>query len=343
MNNKLAYFISKSSMFGLGYFLLCNLNNKNSYISIILGTIIGIIIIYLYSKISKYSNHNIHKYLNNYFMGKIYNIILYLFYLYIIIITILTITTFISSFYLIKTPKLIIIIPILLISLYLTFKEKQVLINLGNLAFYFSLFIVILFTILLIPYSKINELLPLFNYNSLNIIHGALIYASISSIPLILVNNYDTNFKSTLKNYLIASLISLTIVVGTTLSLGNNLLNVYRFPEYAVLKQIKILDFIENIENISAFGWYSESFMVISLTLANIKDTLPTKFNKLLVVISIIIFMIPVMIFGNNYELLLKLFYVHPYILLLFLLIFLSLLIYLKKNNIANKHNISYN
>ena len=163
MNNKLAYFLSKSSMFGLGYFLLCNLNDKNTYLSIILGTILGLFIIYIYSKISNYSNYNIHKYLNNTFIGKIFNIILLLFYIYILLITILTITTFINSFYLIKTPRIIIILSILLLSIYLSFKDNKTLINLSNIFFCFSIFIVILFTILLIPYSNINELLPILN------------------------------------------------------------------------------------------------------------------------------------------------------------------------------------
>jgi spore germination protein KB len=328
MNNKLAYFLSKSSMFGLGYFLLCNLNDKNTYLSIILGTILGLFIIYIYSKISNYSNYNIHKYLNNTFIGKIFNIILLLFYIYILLITILTITTFINSFYLIKTPRIIIILSILLLSIYLSFKDNKALINLSNIFFCFSIFIVILFTILLIPYSNINELLPIFNYNNINILKGSIIYALISTVPLIIINNYNTNIKITLKNYLVASIINLTIVIGTTLSLGN-LLNVYRFPEYAVLKQIRILDFIENIENISAFGWYAESFIVISLTIFNIKDTLSFKYNKLYLVI-LLLSLIPMLILSNNYDLLLKVFYIHPYILLIFFIIFLLLLIYLK-------------
>jgi spore germination protein KB len=328
MNNKLAYFLSKSSMFGLGYFLLCNLNDKNTYLSIILGTILGLFIIYIYSKISNYSNYNIHKYLNNTFIGKIFNIILLLFYIYILLITILTITTFINSFYLIKTPRIIIILSILLLSIYLSFKDNKTLINLSSLFFCFSIFIVILFTILLIPYSNINELLPIFNYNNINILKGSIIYALISTVPLIIINNYNTNIKITLKNYLVASIINLTIVIGTTLSLGN-LLNVYRFPEYAVLKQIRILDFIENIENISAFGWYAESFIVISLTIFNIKDTLSFKYNKLYLVI-LLLSLIPMLILSNNYDLLLKVFYIHPYILLIFFIIFLLLLIYLK-------------
>ena len=339
MKNKLAYFVTKSSMFGVGFFLLCNLNNKNTYISIILGTLLGLAIIYLYKLLKKYTiNNNLQKTLKSTSIGKIFNILLFIFYIYLLCITILIITTFINSFYLIKTPKIVIILPLLLISLYLNFKESIVLSNLSNLAFYFSLFIVIIFSLLLIPYGKIDELYPFLNYDNLNIIKGSIIYASISSIPLILVNNYDTDIKNTYKNYLIGSLVNLSIVIGTTLALGNNLLNVYRFPEYAVIKQIKIFDFIENIENMSAFGWYAESFIVISLIIYNIKLSIPPKHNKLfLTSITSMVTIISIILFGNNYDLLLKLFYIHPYILISYFIIFIIMLCYLKvKKNTNN-------
>ena len=336
MNNKLSYFVSKSSMFGIGYFLLLNINNKNAYISIILGTILVIGIMYFYSLIrNNIKNNNLIKVLKSSFIGNIYNILLILFYLYLLCITILIFTTFINSFYLIKTPKLFIIIPFILLSIYLSFKEKRVLTDLSVLMFYFSLLIVFIFSLLLIPYNEFSNIMPILNYNTNNILIGSLIYASITSIPLILTINYDNNFKDTLKNYLIASLLNLLIILGCTLSLGN-LINIYRFPEYAVLKQIRLLDFIENIENISTFGWYAESFVFISLIIANIKEALPRKYNKFsLSIITLLSVILASIIIGNNYELLLKLFYLHPVILFIFLFIFISMLIYIsfKKNN----------
>ena len=98
MKNKLSYFVSKASFFGIGYFLLFNTNSKNAYLSIILGTLLGISILYIYNLIRKYANSNLQKELKNTFVGNIYNIILIIFYIYLICITILTFTTFINSF-----------------------------------------------------------------------------------------------------------------------------------------------------------------------------------------------------------------------------------------------------
>ena len=51
MKNKLSYFISRASMFGIGFFLIFKNAGKDSWISIILGTILGIITIYIYKNI----------------------------------------------------------------------------------------------------------------------------------------------------------------------------------------------------------------------------------------------------------------------------------------------------
>jgi len=337
MKNKLSYFVSKVGVFGIGYFLLFKDNGKNAYISILLGTLIGICIIYFYDLIRKNLNN---KYLTdslkNTLIGNIYNVILVLFGLYLMCFTLLIITTFINSFYLIKTPRIIILLSFTLLGIYLSFKEEKVMLDLSIPFFYFSILIDIIFSTLLIPYNNFTNLLPIFNYNYLSIIKGSLIYAIITSIPLILTIDYEDNFKNTLKNYLIASLMNTFIVFGIILSLGEPLLNIYRFPEYAVLKQIKILDFIENIENISTFGWYTESFMLVSLIVTNIKKVLPRKHYKYSLSIIVFTSVILSSIFvGSNYEILLKIFYLHPIILGIFFIIFILLYFYLKfkKNN----------
>ena len=332
MKNRLAYFIAKSSMFSIGFFLLLQSNGKNAYISIILGTLIGIIIIYLYSLIKKYlGNSLLIDKLKETKLGKLYILIFIIFYLLLITINLLVLTIFVNSFYLINTPKLMIIIPFLLIATYLAYKKDDVLTNLSCFLFWISIFVVIVFSFLLIPYFEFNELLPLFNYQGNSIVKGTIYYAALTSIPQILVIDYYKNYKDMIKDYLIASILNLFIILGTIFALGDSLIKVYSFPEYDVLKQIKILDFIENIENISAFGWYSELFMMLTTLINNLKKSLPKKGNKLLITIllSTIVF-ISSFIIGGNYILNFKIFYSYPFILIAFCIIFLSLLLFLK-------------
>ena len=250
-NNRLPYFLAKSLMFGTGFFLLFKDNGKNAWISVLLGTILGISVLYIYNLIHKKLNgESLTTYLQEKRLGKLYLMIFILFDVFLIIIILLILTTFVNSFYLINTPKFMVILPFVILAFYLAIKEKNILNNLSNLLFFFSIFVVTIFSILLLPYFDYTELLPFNNYNISSIILGSLVYASITSIPQILLIDYNIDFKYTLKYYLIASFFNLTITLGSILGLGDYLIKVYNYPEYDVLKQIKILDFIENIENI---------------------------------------------------------------------------------------------
>lgn len=339
-NNKLTYFFTRYSMFGIGFFLLFKNAQKDAWISVILGTILGVIVIYIYSLIKKYFQKvKVNNLLNQTLMGKFYLGILLLFYIYITIMILIVLPMFVNSFYLLYTPKIIVIIPFLLIALYLTSKEKRVLETLSNLLCVFSILIIIIYALFLTKYVDFSNLAPIYSTKSTSIIKASLIYAAISSIPQILTINFNNHsFKKDLKDYLLASLTSFTITMFIILTLGEPLIQIYSFPEYALLKQIKILDFIENIENLSTFIWYFDMFIVLSSTLSNIKDTLPSKHNKLyLFSISFIILLLSTFVIGKNYRIIITLFYYYPFTLFIFLLLFITLLIYLKTSSKLKK------
>ena len=122
--------------------------------------------------------------------------------------------------------------------------------------------------------------------------------------------------------------------------MGEPLLKIYSFPEYTVLRQIKILNFIENIENISAFIWYFDLFITLSTLISNIKSTLPKKYNLIYFYPLMFIVLIIASIFvGGNYSYILRIVKIYPLTLGIFFVIFLSLLIHLKLNNKTNVKN----
>ena len=338
MKNKLTYFISRSSMFGIGFFLIFQNSGKDAWISILLGTLLGIIIIYMYNSIKKLLNNNsLEKVLKETFIGKIYNIIFIIFYLYLMIIIFILLPLFVNSFYLTTTPKLIINIPFLILAIYITFKGTSTLENLSNFLCIFSLIIILFFGISLTGYCDLSNLLPVFTVKTKNIISCAFIYASITSIPQIITINYSNDFKNTIKDYILSSLTIFIIIFFTIIALGEPLLKIYSFPEYTVLRQIKILNFIENIENISAFIWYFDLFIMLSTLTNNLKVSLPKKCNLIyFYILTIITLLFTSFIIDKNYIYVLEIVYLHPYILAVFFIIFITLLIYLRyKKNIT--------
>lgn len=339
MKNKLTYFIARSSMFGIGFFLIFQNVGKDAWISILLGTLLGVIVLYVYNLIKKQLNNNtLENNLKSNFLGIIYNIIFIIFYLYLISAMLMLLPIFVNSFYLTTTPKIIINIPFLLLAIFITFKGPKVIENLSNFLCVFSVIIILFFAFSLNNYIEFSNLYPILTNETFSIIKCALIYASITSIPQILTINYDNDFKNTIKDYLLSSLTLFVIVFFTIVSLGEPLLKIYSFPEYTVLRQIKILNFIENIENISSFIWYFDMFIMLSILTNNLKHALPKKYNLIYFYTLLLIVLLFASYFvGDNYINILNLAYYYPFVLFFFFIIFITLLIYLKFKNKSTK------
>ena len=332
MKNKLTYFIARSSMFGIGFFKIFQNTGKDSWISVLLGTLLGIIVIYIYSLIKKNLNNNtLEKTLKKSFLGKIYLFLFVLFYLYLMTIILILLPIFVNSFYLTNTPKIIVNIPFFILAIYISFKGQDIIENLSSFLWIFSLIIILFFAISLTSYIDINNLLPVLTYSNKSIIESSLVYAMITSIPQIITINYSNDLKNTIKDYLWASLSLFTIVFFTIIALGEPLLKIYSFPEYTVLRQIKILNFIENIENISAFIWYFDLFIMLSVLTFNLKQTLPKKYNLFYFYpLCIITLLVATEIINKNYINILNIIKIYPLSLFIFFIIFVTLLIYLK-------------
>lgn len=331
MKNKLTYFVARDSMFGLGFFLIFQNSGKDAWISAILGTILGIIILYLYNLIKKNLNNNsLSNTLKTSKLGKFYNLIFIIFYLYLMSIILILLPLFVNSFYLLTTPKLAINLPFIILAIYITFKGKSTIENLSNLLCVISITIIVFFAFALTSYSDFSNLTPILSNGTYNVIKCALIYAAITGIPQIITMDYSNDFKNNLKDYLLSSLTLFFIIFFTIITLGEPLLKIYSFPEYTVLRQIKILNFIENIENVSAFIWYFDLFIMLSCLTNNLKNSLPKKYNLIYFYI-LIIFIIIITSFGidKNYIYVLEIVYHHALVLLAFFTIFMTFLIYL--------------
>ncbi len=341
MKNKLTYFISRSSMFGIGFFILFKNAQKDAWIAILLGTLLAILIMYVYKHIKEYfKNISLRDTLDKSYVGKFYKLIFILFYFYIATIILILLPMFVNSFYLLYTPKILIVIPFLLLCIYISNKEKSTLEWLSTLLCVFSILIIVTYSLFLTKYIKFDNLFPIYTTKNLNILKCSFIYASITSIPQILTINYHNNFKDDIKDYLLSGLTSFLITFFIIVCLGEPLMTIYSFPEYAVLKQIKILKFIENIENLSTFIWYFDLFITLSTTITNIKEIMPKKYNKIYFYLSmLIIIFISTFLIGSNYRIIITVFYTYPYILFIFFLIFVTLLIYIKNSKKLKKQS----
>ena len=329
MQNKIIFFCGKISFLSFGFHLLFTKVGHNAWISILAGTLLGAFIIYLFSLLKKSVNGDINKELKKYkILNIIYKFIFILIYSFIIILTLSLLPLFVNTFYLINTPKIVTIVPFFLVAMYVASKGEIVLFKLSNLLFVFSIGLILLTFLATFKYLDFSVLFPILDVSKINIFESILIYASLSSIPTIITISYNNSFKNELKLYFFTSLILLSICLITILMLDHELLKMYSFPAYTVLKRISILEFVENIENFLSFVWYFDYMITLASGLLNLKNTINNKF--IYYIISAMLVLFTVYFLGMNYQYLNQFVYNVYYGLYIILFLIILLLIILK-------------
>lgn len=310
------YLLSRSLSLGLLFSYSFFLVGTNAIISFIFGILLGISFTFIYSKIK----------LNK--KTKLFEILLYLFF---ILLSSIIITTFISSFFLNKTPKIFIILPSILLCYYISLKDKEVIKWLSTILTIFSILTIIFNFFALIPHMEIKNILPLFTFKNKNMIKSILFYAIVSSCPLLTLNNENYTTKDYILSYIITNIIILIICFAIISILGRNLITMYSYPEYMVLKKIQISSFIENVENFISLIWLFDLYYLIIHSIKKINIILKPKIGNTLI---LLIVFINSFVINNNNEYLFYIYQKVPYILYILVIPILIL---------SDKKRVNYN
>ncbi len=342
-NNAMGYFLARSTFLGIGFSLILGLTKQDSIISFIAGTLIGILMILLINKIQKLKGkQNLTDLLAEMKVyGFFLRILLLLMSMFLFVTALIIFQVFASSFFLTKTPLGFILLPIIILILIITNRGIKVLYGVGGFLFPISLFLTVISLIALCGYILPDNIMPLFITNKIPMLKSTLFYASLTTTPYLLSLISTENNNHNIPSYLLAAMTLIFKVVLIIGILGPILSVIYRFPEYLILREIRLMNFIEKIENIVSLSWIFDTFIYLSLTSLFIKELLPKYKNKIIhFILIIILYVVTYKFIGKRYEIELSSYYILPYICLAISLIVIpSLLIYLihKKNKITNQ------
>lgn len=314
-NRALSFFLTRALFLGGGISNIFALCGKDAWISAILGILLGIFFLYLINYCSKHLKT----------ITKPIKILLFIFYLVLLIYNILFFSTLVSAYYLTHTPSFLICLPIVLLLIFITSKHVKCVGRIASIIFPITFFITILKVLLLTPNANFEFFLPIYTTSFSNIFISSLYYAILSTFPFVLLIEEKITFKEELTNYLIGSITTILVVVNITSIFGDTLVRIFSYPEYAILRKIEFFEFFENVENIIAFIWLCDIFMILSLTMNRLKHLL--KSNKKASLCLIIISLIISLYIEKRYELVLFIYNHYIYVFaLLFVLIIFSLL-----------------
>jgi hypothetical protein len=205
----------------------------------------------------------------------------------------------------------------------------------------------------LIPHIEISNFLPLLKENTKNIIPTSLKISSINYLPLLTLliipkeritvpKKYN---KTLIISYIIGAIISFGLVITTFGVLGIDLVNTFEYSEYIVLRKVKLLGFLERIENIISLQWIIGSFVYLTILTYTISKSIPQKsikaHKRINIIIGIVIITLTLIIFKDNtiFDTYIK--KIFPYIMSSIIIIYLILIIKIffskKENNNLQK------
>jgi spore germination protein KB len=335
------YFLTQSLFLGFGISILFSISSKDCYIGALLGLLIGFVIIYLYSKFLELKKKRTLKEILK--QNKILGIFVYLLIIiasYILLIYSLVIyKVFVASFMLIKTPEILLLIPIVIFGTYGAFKGLTVINRVAESLIPLALGLAAFAFLGVVGLFDTSNFLPILTTTPSNFFKTAITFAGISTFPNLLTIHYQEKPKYMLTTYSLTCLLIIGTIIYINGILGEELVHIYRFPEYMVLKQLKLFQFIEKVENILSIAWIFNIFILLMTSIHSIKELLPNKKPKIITVIILILTLYMIdKVFAFNYVNELRIYKLLPYISIIIPLIIIIPLLYLAKKKKSN-HN----
>ena len=346
-----------TTFFGISVSILKEGAGVNSWLSALISYVIGFIPLLMIIYISNYKpdkklNEKIISLFGNK-LGFIINIIFSLLLISLAITLLYNINNFILSQFLYRTPFLISCTLFIILIIYCANKGINIISKTAMLLLVINIALYTINILALVQHIDITNFLPLLKENTNNILPTSLKIASINYLPLLTILMIPKNKvtvpkkynKTIIISYIIGAVISFGLVITTFGVLGINLVNAFEYSEYIVLRKIKLLGFLERIENIISLQWIIGSFIYLSVITYTISKTIPFKSIKAHkwtnLITGIILIILTTIIFKDNtiFDTYVK--KIFPYIIssLLFIYILTIIKIFISKNTLNNQNN----
>lgn len=271
--DKSSYFNSRALFIGYGLSLLFKMSHHDILFSILLGFVLGLFFLFAF---------------NN---KKDYKLIKFVTTILLSIIVFISIINLTKTLYLENTPLILIICFSLIVVYYISGIKNNAWNKLTSILYVISLVMFVIIFLGLSVHIRIDYLRPIKIIDFKDVIKSSLMFFIISIYPIIRLNEKD-NKKELIIRYIVSS-ITIFLMAFIVLSvLGEKEALLYRYPEYIVLKRIKMLDFISNVDNILFFAIYLDLIVSLSSSIRNLDIKIPYLKVLVMFFIGAVVFVI---------------------------------------------------
>lgn len=267
--------LTKSGFLGMASYIMFSYSSINTYLSAILGTMIGILPLLIFIFIIKHSGNKDIIDLNitilGKFFGNILNTILNITVLFMSVLALYNISQFVDIQYMPDTDtnylRILILIPIV----YAASKDISVISKISQIIFCINLTIFILTILGCIDACDVDNIFPFMKDGISPVIKSTLIYVIFTTFPIFLLTIIPQSSivqeKSKIQKiffmYMLGNLMLIFIIMITVFILGEDLIPMFRYPEYIALKRFKLFEIIERVENTLSLQFVFNSIMYL--------------------------------------------------------------------------------
>lgn len=271
MKNRLSYFNGRGLFIGFSTAAILRAANTNFLISEMIGFVLGLITIILIKRTNRYK-------LVRKFSGFIFTLL-----------SIISIVHMSNTLYLQDTPEVVLGSFALLGVFIISFIGDKPFVRMVNILFMVAMPLFLISQFLLFKEANFDNILPLFNSSIVDTLWGAIIYYLAGVTPILSLNDeeLENDKKDVIINYLMSSLTIMLSSLIIILVLGMKEAMIYRYPEYLVLKRIRISDFFTNVDNIFVLGVVIDIMLMASSGLKNMG--LKNKFSKVVTFVLLLV------------------------------------------------------
>ncbi len=286
------YALMFSAFLGMGTTNLYNIAGVDTWISTIIGSILGIIPLLLILYIIKHSKGENILDLNLNIFGKvagtILNVLLNIFVLFFSALIFYNLTLFLNTQYIPDTSNLYIKIVLIIPVIYAASKSIPVISRVSQIILIANIILFLFSFIGITEEMSIENLLPILSdglgkpliASIQYVIFGVLPLFFLTIIPTKLAPKKDRIIKDVSIMYVISNIIIIAIFTVTISILGYEIISIYKYPEYIVLTNFSLLGIIERIENTLAIQNVFNMFMLIALSTYFMNISIKKVFKK---------------------------------------------------------------
>ena len=342
---------------GLGTIIIYSSSNQDSWLVAIMGLLLSIIPIMLILYVANYKpDKNIfekNKLLFGTLLGNILNLIMALYFFFLVTLILWSTNNFVLTQYLSQTPQLFISLLLIVPAVYAVVKGIETIARTSEVLLFVAGVIIIIIGLSLFNHTLFYRLKPYLTDGIIPVIKNSFLFISYCFTPLIALlvipkNNVINNKKY--NYYFIGGILFnmglmffvFTMIVSTV---GEHLTQIYRYPEYYVLRKVNIAEVINNIENFLSLHWFMAMFTMCVLSLyfvtkyveSILKSIKPQNVNKITIGIALISMVMSGYLFNPAQKSLVFMKNRFPYIvsLVLFSILFITcILIMIKKRKV---------